>query len=487
MNQQQPQISSTTAIRRNVPHGALAVIEKIKQAGGDAYLVGGCLRDLLLGRLPSDWDIATNLLTAEIKKLFPTVHEVGAAFGTLLIRRGESVFEVTTFRTEHGYSDGRHPDEVAYTRSLEEDLKRRDFTINAMAWDPTTEEIRDPFGGASDLAAQLIRAVGQPQERFAEDALRLMRAVRFSSQLGFAIEERTWQAITAEADGLHRISRERIRDELNKIMLSPIPSRGLRLLLDSGLLAVVLPELAACAGVTQNRFHAHDVFEHCLLAADAAPRGNLNVRLAALLHDIAKPDTKEERDGDYTFYAHQVIGARKTDRILKRLRYSNEQRHQITHLVYHHMFFYEAHWTDSAVRRFVRTVGMDTIPDLIALRIADMTGNSRKSGNTTPLEALLDRVDDVIARDTALSVKDLVIGGHELMEIGVPEGPGIGRIQRALLEIVLDEPEANERERLLTTATEMLSQGVHLLTESPTAESPTNESPTAESPTNESD
>jgi tRNA nucleotidyltransferase (CCA-adding enzyme) len=462
MNQRNSQIASTEAIRRNVPPAALAVIEVIKQAGGEAYLVGGCLRDLLLGRLPNDWDIATDITPNKIKTLFPTVHEVGAAFGTLLIRRGESVFEVTTFRTEHGYSDGRHPDEVAYTRSLEEDLQRRDFTINAMAWDPTGDQIRDPFNGAADLEARLIRAVGEPQERFSEDALRLMRAVRFSAQLGFMIEENTWDAIIAETEGLHRISRERIRDELNKIMLSPVPSGGLRQLLDSGLLKIVLPELAECAGVTQNRFHAHDVFEHCLLAADAAPRNNLPVRLAALLHDIAKPDTKEERDGDFTFYAHQVIGARKVDRILRRLRYSNEQRQQITHLVYNHMFFYEPHWTDSAVRRFVRTVGMDSIPDLIALRIADMSGNSRKSGSTAPLEALLDRVDDVIAKDTALSVKDLVIGGRELMELGVPEGPGIGRIMRALLEIVLDEPEANERERLLELAGEMLADGVHL-------------------------
>jgi len=450
------------AIRRNIPPGARGIIDQIKAAGGEAYLVGGCLRDLLLGRLPNDWDITTNLTPKEVKPLFTTVHEVGAAFGTLLVPRGGDLFEVTTFRTEHGYSDGRHPDHVAYTSQLTEDLQRRDFTINAMAWDPAKETIEDPFDGASDLKAGLIRAVGDPAERFGEDALRLMRAIRFATELEFSIEANTWDAIKAEASGLSRISQERIRDEFNKIMRARRPSGGLRQLLDSGLLHIFLPELAACDGVSQNRWHADDVFTHSILAADAAPRDNFEVRLAALLHDISKPDTRELRDGDYTFYAHQILGARKANRILRRLRYANEERERITHLVFHHMFFFELEWTDSAVRRFVRTVGLDNIPDLIALRIADMGGNAKKSGSTVPLEALLDRVDEVIAKDTALSVKDLAIGGHELIEIGVPKGPGIGRILRALLEIVLDDPDANNEETMMAKAHDLLAAGVHL-------------------------
>jgi poly(A) polymerase/tRNA nucleotidyltransferase (CCA-adding enzyme) len=225
---------------------------------------------------------------------------------------------------------------------------------------------------------------------------------------------------------------------------------------------MVLPELEACRGVKQNRYHAYDVFTHSLFSADAAPAGNLPVRLAALLHDIAKPETRLEREGDFTFYAHQVLGARKVGRILRRLRYPNEVRQKVMHLVYHHMFYYEAKWTDSAVRRFARTVGLDNIPDLIQVRLADMVGNGRKGGDIRPLQALLRRVDEVIAKDTALSVKDLAIGGHEIMDLGVPMGPGVGRILRALLERVLDDPELNRSETLLAEARALIAQGLHL-------------------------
>ncbi len=443
-------------LRRKVPRSARQVIQHIKGAGGKAYLVGGCIRDLLRNQSPKDWDIATNLPPEQIKPLFRKVHEVGAAFGTLIVPFRGGVYEVTTFRTEHGYSDGRHPDEVAYTDQLGEDLKRRDFTINAMAWDPDTEQIEDPFGGIYDLARRQIRAVGNPLERFREDALRLLRAVRFAAQLEFRIEKETYRAICAQAEGLRRISAERIREELNRILLSRKPSHGFILLHETGLLGIILPELEACCGVKQNRFHSHDVFMHSLLATDAAPRDNLVVRLAALLHDIAKPVTRQERNGDYTFYAHQVIGMHKAGRILRRLRYANDERQRVTHLIYHHMFYYEPEWTDSAVRRFARTVGLDEIPELIALRLADMAGNERKSGDTTPLQALLQRVEDVIAKDTALRVQDLAIGGHELMALGLPEGPGIGRILRALLEKVLDDPGFNSRDRLLAEARDMI-------------------------------
>jgi poly(A) polymerase/tRNA nucleotidyltransferase (CCA-adding enzyme) len=458
-------------LRGNVPQGALEVVTRIAEAGGQAYLVGGCLRDLLLERSPKDWDIATDLQPAQVKPLFRKVHEVGAAFGTLLVPRHDGVYDVTTFRTEGNYTDGRHPDRVAYTSRLLDDLQRRDFTINAMAWDPRTDQIEDPFGGLADLRGGQIRAVGDPLTRFREDALRLMRAVRFAAQLEFHVAQPTWDALRKASAGLRRISPERIRDELNLIMLAPQPSRGLMMLHQAGLLVNILPELEACRGIKQNRFHAHDVFMHSLLSADAAPEGNLTVRLAALLHDIAKPDTREEREGDYTFYAHQVVGARKVDRILRRLRYSNDDRERITHLIYHHMFYYETQWTDSAVRRFARTVGMDNIPDLISLRLADMVGNGRKAGDTSPLQALLRRVDEVIAKDTALSVKDLAIGGHEIMDLGVPKGPGIGRILRALLDKVLEDPASNTAEVLLEAARALIAGGVHLRPDRPEGES----------------
>jgi len=459
-------------LRRDVPRGALEIADRLRAAGGVAYLVGGCLRDLVLGRRPKDWDIATDLAPSDVKKLFRRVHEVGAAFGTLMVPWRDGVYEVTTFRTEGAYSDGRHPDEVAFTREVERDLERRDFTINALAWDPRAGHIVDPFGGLDDLERRTIRAVGDPAERFREDALRLMRAIRFSAQLDFRIEEATWQAIRAEAEGLRRISHERIREELNRILLAPRPSRGLMLMLEAGLLAIVLPELAACRDVRQNRFHSHDVLVHSLMAIDAAPPDNLIVRLAALFHDIAKPQTREERDGDYTFYAHQVLGARIAGRVMRRLAYSNEERERVEHLVYHHMFYYEPEWTDSAVRRFVRTVGRENIPDLIALRMADMGGNARKSGDTSPLRALLARIDEVIAKDTALNVKDLAIGGHDLMALGLSEGPAIGRILRALLEGVLDDPAFNERETLLAEAQRIIAAGEHLSDGGATASPP---------------
>ncbi|MCK4414993.1 MAG: HD domain-containing protein [Candidatus Eisenbacteria sp.] len=449
-------------IERALPRGAETIMRRIRNAGGYACLVGGSLRDLLLARPVSDWDIATDLTPEQIKPLFHRVHEIGARFGTLLIPIGSQLYEVTTFRTEAGYRDGRHPDQVAYTRDLREDLQRRDFTVNAMAWAPGEARITDPFGGLADLRRRQIRAVGDPAQRFAEDALRLLRAVRQATELGFQIDPQTFAAIREAAPGLRRISAERIRDELNRILRAPQPSPGFLLLHEAGLLADVLPELDACYGVAQNRFHAFDVFRHSIYAADAAPRENLIVRMAALLHDIGKPQTAAERNGERTFYSHQLLGARQARRLLRRLRYSREEIDRVTHLVRHHMFYYQTEWTDSAVRRFVRTVGLDNIPDLIAVRLADMAGNGRRSGDRTPLQNLLQRVDEVMTRDAALTVKDLAIGGKELMGLGLAPGPGFGRILRALLEEVLDDPAVNTAATLAARAGELIAEGIHL-------------------------
>jgi tRNA nucleotidyltransferase (CCA-adding enzyme) len=448
-------------IERETPRGALMIIRRVREAGGNVYLVGGCLRDLILGREVKDWDLATDFTPERLRPLFRRVHEVGARFGTLLIPAGGAIYEVTTFRTECDYRDGRHPDTVAYTRELEDDLKRRDFTMNAMAWTPGTERIVDPHGGLYDMTRREIRAVGEPRARFREDALRLLRAVRQATELDFRINDATFSAIREEAAGLKRVSAERIRDELNKILMSEMPSRGFQLLHETGLLAIVLPELDATYGAQQNRFHAFDVFHHSLYSADAAPANDLVVRWAALLHDIAKPQTVGDNDGERTFYGHQVLGARIARRILQRLRFSNEEIERITHLVYHHMFYYQEEWTDSAIRRFVRTVGLESIPELITMRLADMTGNGRRSGDRTPLHQLLQHVERVMQRDAALTVKDLAIDGHDLMELGLTPGPGFGRILRALLEQVLDHPERNEREALLAEARALIASGAH--------------------------
>jgi len=448
-------------IRDAVPRGALAIVRRIREAGGQAYLVGGCLRDLILGRTAKDWDIATDLTPEQVRPLFRRVHDVGARFGTLLVPAAGGIYEVTTFRTEADYQDGRHPEHVAFAHDIVADLRRRDFTVNAMAWTPGEPAIVDPFGGLADLARREIRAVGDPRERFAEDALRLLRAIRQATELDFRIEPETFRAIREAVEGLDRISAERIRDELNKMLRSPMPSRGLLLMRDTGLLERVLPELAACDGVAQNRFHAYDVLRHSLYTCDAAPAGNLIVRLAALFHDLGKPETAEGAEGERTFYGHQQVSARKARRILRRLRYSREEIERVEHLVRHHMFYFQREWTDSAVRRFVRSVGLEEIPDLVALRLADMAGNGRKGGDRTPLAQLLQRVDEVMTKDAALTVKDLAIGGHELMALGLPAGPGIGRIQRALLERVLDDPAVNTPETLAALARELIAAGHH--------------------------
>lgn len=439
--------------RAIIPPEVLAAEDAVRNAGGEVYIVGGAIRDLLLGRPVRDWDLATNLTPDRLPQIFPKTREVGAHFGTVLVTLPEGTYEVTTFRRDGVYSDGRRPDEVEYTQSVNEDLARRDLTINAFAYDSRTEEVLDLFDGRDDLAARRLRMVGDPDIRFEEDALRLLRVVRFAVELDFEIERITLRALTRKAPGIERVSGERIREEMKRIMTSPQAGRGLELLFETGLLRRILPELDRCYGVAQNSFHSFSVFHHCLAAVDQAPRDDEIVRWAALFHDVGKPETREVKADTASFYGHQQRSERHAHRAMNRMRFPKQQRDKVAHLVLHHMFHYTADWSDGAVRRFMRTVGVDQINPLFRLRAADTMGNGMRTRIAPELAVLRDRVDGILEAQNALGIKDLSINGRDLMaELSIRPGPQIGQLLEALLAEVLESPEKNERDLLLARA-----------------------------------
>jgi poly(A) polymerase/tRNA nucleotidyltransferase (CCA-adding enzyme) len=424
------------------------------EAGHECYLVGGAVRDMLLGRRVQDFDIATDALPEEVMKLFRRVIPTGIQHGTVTVLFKGRRFEVTTFRIDEEYRDGRRPESVTFSPSIEEDLKRRDFTINAIAYDLKKHRLLDPHEGRRDLKARLIRAIGEPVKRFEEDGLRPIRACRFAAQLGFAVEQRTFSSIRRCIDTVKMVSPERIRDELIRILEAPTPSVGFSLLNDCGLLALIMPELTACQQVDQGELHRYDVYHHLLYSCDAAPQDNLVVRLAALLHDLGKPQTLSISSGrEIHFHRHEQVSAELAENILRRLRFPNRIVKRVSHLIAQHMFHYEDHWSDAAVRRFIARVGEENIPDILALRRADqlaMVGSRFVSGSLIALEK---RIEEVLAKDRALKLEDLAIDGNDLMrELGIPSGPKVGTILNALLESVLDDPSQNQREKLLKIA-----------------------------------
>jgi tRNA nucleotidyltransferase (CCA-adding enzyme) len=431
---------------------ALEVCRRLAGAGHAAHVVGGCVRDLLLGRPAKDWDVTTSALPDAVSRLFKRTVPTGIAHGTITVLVGGAAVEVTTYRGEGAYSDARRPDHVVFGVTLEEDLARRDFTMNAIAYDPLARALADPFGGRADLAARLIRAVGDPAARFGEDGLRVMRAIRFAATLGFALEPATEAAIPSALGSLARVSAERVRDELLKLLDAPRPSLGLEIAERTGILGVILPELAEGVGVAQNRFHRFDVWRHTLASVDATV-GDPITRLGALLHDVAKPRTAAPRPdapGESTFYRHDSVGAKMTDAICRRLRLSTREREKAVALVGHHMFWYAPEWTDASVRRFMRRVGPELIPDLFALRAGDVVGRGFGEDPEVELGELRRRIDRVVAEDQALTVADLAVTGEDVMRVlEVPPGRIVGDTLRALLEEVLDDPELNTRERLL--------------------------------------
>ena len=428
-----------------------------EHAGFEAYLVGGAVRDMLMSKPASDWDVATNATPQQVMSIFKKVIPTGIEHGTVtVIFQGEHI-EVTTFRTEKDYSDGRHPDKVEYAATIEEDLSRRDFTMNAIAVNLSDGSIVDPFGGKDDIKKKLIRCVGDALERFSEDGLRPVRALRFAAQLGFEIEDKTLEAIPKRLSVTEKIAAERFHDELLKMLKSPVPSVGLRLMEETGIMKIFLPELLACRGVEQKGFHNYDVLDHLYYACDGTDKNNAEVRLAALFHDIGKPKVRAVgKDGVFTFYQHEAVSAKMTQTILDRLHFSKQTSTYVCHLIAQHMFFYEPAWTDSAVRRFLVRIKYreyeHVLEDLFDLRRGDLFGMSRV---TPPPEQLLDfqkRIEAVLEKDNALTLKDLAVNGRDLMAEGIPAGKAIGTILNELFETVLDDPSMNTKEKLLPVA-----------------------------------
>ena len=443
---------------RLIPSDVVDVCRRLRAAGHEAHLVGGGVRDLVLARAPKDFDLATSASPDAVMKLFGQRFAIptGLAHGTVTVLTGARPVEVTTFRGEGVYLDGRRPSSVEFGKTLLEDLARRDFTMNAIAYDPIAGGLTDPWDGRGDLARGLVRAVGDPRVRFAEDGLRPMRAVRQATQLGFTIDPPTLAAIPATLASFRKVSAERIRDELFKLLAAPAPAQGIELLEAAGLLAEVIPELREGLGVVQNRFHKFDVFGHTLatLAATESPEPVL--RLGALLHDVGKPRTqvpKEDAAGEYSFFKHEYVGAEMAVTIAQRLKLATAERESVRLLVANHMFFYTPEWTDGTIRRFVRRVGVAELPALLALREADVAGRGFGEEPTKETAELRRRIGEVANADAALTVKDLAIDGRAVMELlAVPPGRIVGQVLEALLERVLDDPGLNEPEQLRALA-----------------------------------
>ena len=434
-----------------IPKVLVQFAEVFREAQFDCYLVGGAVRNMLMGALPGDFDITTDARPEQVRRLFRRVIPTGIKHGTVTVIFRDVHFEVTTYRIEGAYSDSRRPDSIEFSPSLEQDLQRRDFTINAIALDPLTRQVVDPSGGRGDIKARRIRAIGSPQDRFAEDGLRLMRACRIAAQLGFAIEAATLDGIRASRQKISAVSAERIRDEIEKIIASPRPSLALDIMKDTHLLVEVLPELAACAGLSQMGKDGLDVYEHSLLACNCAPADNAPVRLAALFHDLGKPVTMSSlADGEVVFYGHEVASEAMAGSILRRLRFPGAVEQRVKHLVRNHMFNYDTTWSDAAVRRFLRRVGEDYVEDLLRLRQADVCGAGGRVRLVPGLEDFRDHIERVRTGDLAVSVTDLDIDGDRLAELGVPRGPEMGIVLNYLLEAVLDDPTMNNEEQLRT-------------------------------------
>lgn len=448
-----------------IPKEVSRVTEVLKNAGFQAYLVGGCVRDLFMGRKPKDWDITTNAKPEEITPLFPhTFYE--NAFGTVAVVNDEvsdetlKIIEITPYRIENSYSDHRRPDKVEFSQNILDDLKRRDFSINAIAYNPENGEIIDPYGGVADLARGTIKAVGDAKDRFFEDGLRILRAVRLHVELDLPIEAETEKAILDNKEILSNISRERIRDEFVKIIMSPRPMAGLLVLHKLGLLSVISPELEQSIGIEQNQAHAYDVWTHLLKTVQHSADKSypLHVRLAALFHDIAKPATRrfDQAQKQWTFYGHEVVGSHVTKKILEGLKFSRETIEKTTTLVRWHMFFSDTEQiTLSAVRRLVAKVGTDNIWDLINVRLCDRIGTGRPKENPYRLRKYTAMLEQVL-RDP-ITVGMLKINGKKVIEVGdIAPGPKVGHILNALLQEVLERPELNTEEYLEKRTKELL-------------------------------
>ncbi len=439
-----------------IPEEIKKISEKLEKAGYEAYAVGGCVRDILLKEVPDDWDIATNADPKKIEEIFENSYS-NNRFGTVTVITGsekESLreVEITPYRTERDYKDGRHPEEVEWAQSIEEDLSRRDFTINALAMKIGKDsQLIDLFEGRKDLEKKVIRAVGDPEERFAEDGLRMMRAARFATTLEFKIEKKTEKAIIENSSLLAEISNERIRDELLKIIMSKNAATGIEILRRLKLLKHIIPELERGYGMDQNKHHIYDCYEHSILSLKYAAEQdyNMHVRMAALLHDIAKPEVKEGKGEEATFYNHEVVGERLAEKILKRLKFSKKDIEKITKLVRYHLFYYNVgEVSESSVRRLVRKVGKENMDDLIKVRKADRIGSGVPKAEPYKLRHL-QYVVEKVSRDP-ITTNMLEVDGDDVMEVlKIDPGPKVGDILNILLAEVLSDPKKNKRDLLI--------------------------------------
>lgn len=444
-----------------IPEAVMLVCSTLRDAGFEAWLVGGAVRDAIMGRDAHDWDIATNALPTQVIPLFPRVIETGIQHGTVTVLVDGTGYEVTTFRGEGAYSDGRRPDSVRFLGSIKEDLARRDFTVNAIAYDPLRGVFADPYGGRQDIERRVLRAVGDPGQRFAEDGLRVLRAARFAATLGFDLDPETKAAIQPSLATYTKVAVERVQAEWLKCMQAKEPSRAFRIMAETGILGVTVPEFLPMLGCSQNRYHAFDVWEHTLHVMDACPVGDPILRMAALFHDVGKPASKAIHPvtGDGTFYDHEVIGAELAHNILNRMKFSSADRDRVVHLVRHHFIRYESHWSNATIRRWVRRVGLGHVASLCVLARADIAGKGPAMMELEPkvINELESRIADLqVTEVMPTSAKALAINGRDLMShLGISSGPQVGRVLSALLEAVTDDPELNTRDRLLDLATQV--------------------------------
>lgn len=438
----------------DTPYPVLQICARLRAAGNQAWLVGGAVRDSLMGREPHDWDIATNARPEVVAALFARVVLTGEKHGTVSVIVDGQAYEVTTFRGDGKYSDGRHPDDVRFVKTIEEDLSRRDFTMNAIAYEPFLRRWVDPFGGRDDIELKLIRCVGEPVERMNEDGLRALRACRFAATLGFGVVPRTLWAMSALYT-YSEVAQERVRAEWLKVMAAESPSRAFRLMADTGMLGVTAPEFLPTVGCTQNRYHGLDVWGHTTAVVDSVPVGNLLLRIAALFHDIGKPATKGEnpKTGQATFYGHEDVGAEMTEAILRRLTFSNTEITRVCHLVRHHLVRYEPGDSKASIRRWVRKAGPENVVSLLTLARADIAGkgNAAEPRDASAIDELEARLVDLKVEEIPTSAAQLAINGRDVMDhLGIGPGPAVGQHLKRLLDLVTEDPVANTRDALLS-------------------------------------
>lgn len=440
----------------------LDICKELRNAGERAWVVGGCVRDTLRGERVSDWDVATTALPEKVRKTFRRVIPTGIEHGTVTVLWKGGAYEVTTLRGEGAYTDGRHPDGVVFVQDIDRDLARRDFTVNAIAYDPVDGQVADPFHGLEDMRRKVLRAVGEPLERFQEDGLRILRGARFVATLEFELETSTEAAFRGALDTFRKVSPERVREEWVKTMKAQTPSRAFEVMRRTGILEVTYPELLQQVGCEQNQWHAYDVWGHTMRVLDEST-GEPAERIAALLHDVAKPRTRawSEKTNDWTFYHHEKIGADMAAQWLRDYRFSNRERELIVGLIRHHLICYSSEWTDAAVRRFIKRVGSPNVEALLRMGEADALGKGRNvEEEIAALKELRVRIHKAMEEGSALSTRDLAIDGRDVIEqLEGGAGPIVGEILRNLLDRVIEDPSLNTRDKLLPLVEQLAKQG----------------------------